>query len=261
MDLNRIMQIGTRAAYKAGDVLKHYLGKIESVTKKGSIDLVTVADTTAEKIIISTIRDVFPDHSILAEESGKHNGGNENRWIIDPLDGTTNFTHQFPTFCVSIGFASNGKMAAGIVFNPVNGELFTAIKGNGALLNNLPIQVSNTNQINDSLLATGFPYDVRTKVHSVMNRLSQCIMASRGIRRMGSAALDLCYVACGRLDGFWEEGLKPWDMAAGAIIVQEAGGMVTNYSGTVFDINQKDTAASNSHIHSQLLGLLKKEGA
>lgn len=256
MDLAPIIRIGTRAAYKAGRILNSHFGKITRISKKGDIDLVTEADTASEATIIATIKKDFPDHSIQAEESGLHQGSANGHWIIDPLDGTTNFAHRLGIYCVSIAFALDGHLLAGIVLDPVNGELFTAQKGGGALLNNNPIHVTATAVLQESLLATGFPYDIRQKTQIVLPRLQRFLMEAQGIRRLGAAALDLCYVACGRMDGFWEEDLKPWDMAAGALIVQEAGGRVTDFQDRSYYLEQTTILASNGSIHTEMISLL-----
>lgn len=259
MDYDTILRTGLRAAYEAGGILSSHFGNLKNISKKGVIDLVTEADIASEKMITGIIRKAFPDHEILAEEGGRLRGETNACWIIDPLDGTVNFSHNLPIYCISIAFSVDNEVKIGIVFNPSDGELFTAIEGKGALLNNKPIAVSATQKINDSLLATGFPYDVRDRLSAVTKRLKSCLDAAQGVRRLGSAALDLCYVACGRFDGFWEENLRPWDMAAGALIVQQAGGRVTDYADTPFGIYQKQTLASNGHIHSQVLELMQIE--
>jgi len=261
MDLDRIKQIGTRAAYRAGKILSQHFGKPLNITKKGVIDLVTEADLASEASIIATIREVFPDHSILAEESGASGKTQTDQWIIDPLDGTTNFAHKLPIFAVSIAYQRNDDILFGVVFNPVSGELFTAVRDKGALLNNEPIKVTGTTSIGDSLLVTGFPYTVRSNFPTnQLNRFSNCLTASQGIRRLGSAALDLCFVACGRFDGFWEENLKPWDTAAGMLIAIEAGGCVTDFSGKPYKILDKELLATNQLIHQQMVDLLYIEG-
>lgn len=260
MDLAPIIRTGTRAAYEAGRILNQHFGKISRITKKGEIDLVTEADTAAEEAIIAEIKKNYPGHTIQAEESGLHQGSDEGRWIIDPLDGTTNFAHRLGFFCVSIAFAHGDALLAGIVLNPVSGELFTASKNGGAFLNNSPIRVTATSEMQESLMATGFPYDIRRKTEEVLTRLQRFLMTTQGIRRLGSAALDLCHVACGRMDGFWEEGLKPWDMAAGALIVQEAGGRVTDFQDRPYDLGQTDIVASNGLIHPEMITLLKPKG-
>ena len=257
MDLEMIKKIGIRAAYRAGRILNTHFGKITQVTKKGAIDLVTVADLESERTILETIRETFPEHAILAEESGESPGAATCRWIIDPLDGTTNFSHNLGIYAVSIAYADNGQVIMGIVFNPHTGELFTAIRGQGAQLNNQPVCVSTSNNLLDSLLVTGFPYNIRDEAEPLIKRFTQCLTASQGIRRLGSAALDLCFVACGRFDGFWENGLKPWDTAAGALIAQEAGGRVTDYTDRPYHMDGDELLATNGRIHQKMLALLQ----
>jgi len=258
MDLEYIKNIGIKAAYRGGAVLRRFLGHIDGIGKKGPDNLVTEADIRSEKEIIRVIRERFPDHGVLAEEGGLQSSkDSECLWIIDPLDGTTNFAHQVPVFAVSIAFSLRGDISCGIVLNPVSGELFYAVKGKGAYLNGKPICVSAETDVSESLLATGFSYDVKKDPEPVMKRFRQCLMAARGIRRMGSAAMDLCFVACGRYDGFWEQDLKPWDTAAGALIVREAGGVVTDFSGSRHDdMDQREILATNGHIHKDMYPLL-----
>jgi myo-inositol-1(or 4)-monophosphatase len=256
MEIEKIKQIGIRAAYQSGEVLKRYFGNLQAVIKKGKIDLVTQADIESEKVIIEIIRSAFPDHSILAEESGPIAGRPEACWIIDPLDGTTNFAHGLGIFAVSIAFFSAGKPIYGIVFNPCSGELFTAEDGQGAYLNNRRLCVSNAACVRDSLLVTGFPYNLECITAALMTRFESCLLAAQGIRRLGSAALDLCSVACGRMDGFWEENLNPWDTAAGMLIAQAAGGRVTDFDGQPFSIEKKQILATNGRIHTEMLALL-----
>jgi len=256
MEIEQIKQIGIRAAFQGGEILRRYFGNLKKVSKKGTIDLVTEADIESEKAIIQTIRSTFPDHGILAEESGPMDGLPEARWIIDPLDGTTNFAHGLGIFAVSIAFTRYDTPIFGIVFNPSNGELFTAGAGQGAHLNSQAIGVSKTTTVRDSLLVTGFPYNLERITAALMGRFARCLPAAQGIRRLGSAALDLCYVACGRFDGFWEENLSPWDTAAGILIAQEAGGRVTDFKGQPFTIEKKQILATNCGIHAEMLALL-----
>lgn len=256
MDLEQVKRVGVRAAYKAGEVLRGFHGGELKVRKKGAVDLVTEADTASEKLIMDTILSAYPGHDVLAEESGLTAGDGRCRWIVDPLDGTTNFAHGLDLYAVSIAFALEGQVMVGLVFSPANGELFAAIKGQGATLNDKAIRVSRAETLADSLLVTGFPYNTREILAPLMARFSSCLSASQGIRRLGSAAIDLCYVACGRFDGFWEEDLKPWDTAAGALIAAEAGGVVTDFSDRPFSADMRQIAATNGLIHSQLLSLL-----
>lgn len=261
MELQKIKRIGIAAAYKGGEVLRAHFGKITKVEKKGAIDLVTEADIESEAQIISAIRSVYPDHEILAEESGLNKGISDLRWFIDPLDGTTNFAHQLPIFTVSIAFAVKDEIVVGIVLNPISGELFTATSDQGAELNGRSISVSASPKVSESLLVTGFPYNVMELYDPIIARYGRCLRAARGIRRLGSAALDLCFVACGRFDGFWEQNLKPWDSAAGSIIAREAGAKVTDFSNQPFSVNKQEILATNSHIHTEMLSLLELEGS
>ncbi len=258
MNFERIKAVGTGAAYKAGEVLRSWLGNIAAPHHKGVIDLVTEADIASERIVIETIHKAFPDHAILAEESGGNGKNSGCRWIIDPLDGTTNFTHQLGMFAVSIAFEREGVIEVGVVLNPVSGELFTAVRNEGACLNGRPIRVSQAQNVLDSLLVTGFPYNFKEVSDEVMPRFLACQRASQGVRRLGSASLDLCFVACGRFDGFWEQNLKPWDTAAGFRIALEAGACVTDFSNTAFSIFGSELLATNGHIHTEMLDLLNR---
>jgi myo-inositol-1(or 4)-monophosphatase len=256
MDIEHIQKTGIKAAYRSGRILKHHFGRLTHVDKKGAIDLVTAADLESEKTIIDTIREKFPDHTIIAEESGVAQRDGNTSWIIDPLDGTTNYVHGLAIFAVSIACAIDGRIVMGIVYNPLSGELFTALEGQGAKLSDHPIQATSTTQVSESLLVTGFPYVFENDSAALIKRFSNCLSAARGIRRMGSAALDLCYVACGRFDGFWEENLNPWDTAAGMLIAREAGGMVTDFNAKPFQITHKQILATNGKIHQEMLALL-----
>ena len=259
MDIDDAKMVGIKAIHRGARVLRNHFGRISQVSQKSAFDLVTEADTESEKQIIETIRETFPDHAILAEESGVNNGTAEYQWLIDPLDGTTNYVHQLPFFTISIALASGGNIELGLILNPMDGELYSAIAGRGAALNDTPIQVSSTASVSDSLLVTGFPYDFSGIVEPAMKRFSICQQASQGVRRLGSAALDLCYVACGRFDGFWEQNLKPWDKAAGAIIAAEAGAVITDFSNQPFSIDQKEILVTNGRIHQEMLSLLQIE--
>lgn len=258
MDLKQAKRVAIEAAYAGAQVLRDRFGNISQINKKGPFDLLTEADTGSEKQILGIIRNAFPDHAILAEESGSNKGSAEFQWLIDPLDGTTNYAHQLPLFSIAIALAVHDEIVLGLVFNPMDGELFSAISGQGAELNGQPITVSTTPSVSESLLVTGFPYDVN-KIEPLMNRFSVFQQASQGVRRLGSAALDICYVACGRFDGFWEQDLKPWDKAAAAIIAAEAGAEITNFSNQPFAINQKEILVTNCRIHQEMLSLLALE--
>ncbi len=248
------------AAFQAGTLIRTKLGRIEKVEHKGAIDLVTEADREAEALIVALIRRQFKDHAILAEERGQEPGRTDRLWIVDPLDGTTNFAHGVQTCCVSIAFAEEEETQVGVVLNPFTQELFVALKGRGAWMNSRPATVSSREALAESLLVTGFPYNIREVMGSAMPRLSRCLEASQGIRRLGSAALDLCYVAAGRFEAFWEQNLKPWDTAAGALMVTEAGGRVSDFDGQAYNRNGNAIVASNGKIHAQMLKLLNLKG-
>ena len=251
-------EVAGRAARSAGEALNRHFGKIRHITYKGVIDLVTEADIAAEKIILRTLRDHFPKDTILSEEAGIHDGSSVRKWIIDPLDGTTNFAHGFPFFAVSIGLEVEERMVLGLVYNPFMNELFEARTGSGAFLNGAPIHVSQARNLNDSLLATGFPYDIRERSNRIFERFSRMVLGSRGLRRSGSAAIDLCYVAAGRLDGYWEENLKPWDTAAGAVVVSEGGGDITTCGGESFTPYMKSVVACTPAIHREMVNTLNE---
>lgn len=259
MELEAIAKISLAAANRGAEVLRSQFGKILNIQKKNITDLVTSADIESEQAIIQTIRRRYPGHAILAEESGIRGGENDCQWIIDPLDGTTNFAHGVGIFSISIAFAFKQEIVTGIVLNPESGELFSAIKGSGAMLNGTPIQVSGSQIVQDSLLVTGFPYEVKPVLPELMIRFSHCLKAARGIRRLGSAALDLCFVACGRFDGYWEENLKPWDTAAGMLIATEAGARITDFSDRPYRIDYNEILATNRQIHDEMLALLAIE--
>ena len=244
-------------ARAAGEILKHYASRDKHVELKGRADLVTVADRESEELIVGEIRSRYPDHGILAEEAGLvgvSKDASRGRWIIDPLDGTTNYAHQFPMYSVSIGFEQNGEMVCGAVYDPVRDEMFTGSHGGGAFLNGEPIAVSEVGDLSDGLLMTGFPYGFREKVGRALGLFRSFLIGSQAVRRAGSAALDLCYIASGRCDGFWELDLQPWDTAAGTLIVEEAGGRVTDFRGNAFRVESGEIVASNGRIHDQMLG-------
>ena len=229
------------------------------ISYKSRTDLVTDSDRASEQHLVERISKRFPDHDIIAEEGGRKEAAGEYIWYVDPLDGTNNFAHGLPFFCVSIGVYSTAlkQVVAGVVYNPFLDELFTAVRGGGAFLNDRPIRVSHLDDIGVSLVATGFPYDKATSENNNVKEFSRIILRIQGIRRMGSAAIDLSYVACGRLDGYWEAKLKSWDMAAGSLIVEEAGGRVTTFSGGLFNPEYPEIAATNGIIHNQLIALLE----
>ncbi len=253
-----MLNFAIETAREAGQLLLEKFGRKLNVSKKGDINLVTEADLASEKLIIERIRSYYPKHSILAEESGAAvlDGSSVWKWIIDPLDGTTNFAHGYPCWCVTLALEHAGEIAAGVTFDPTRNELFAAERGRGATLNNKPIRVSDTESIRDALIVTGFPYDFKQK-ENFARHLTQFLLSSRGVRRDGSAAIDMAYIACGRFDGFWEEGLNPWDVAAGVLLIEEAGGSVTYYDGSKFSIYTPPICASNGLIHDEMLDILK----
>jgi len=247
------------AAGSALTLIRKNWQKTKQIQYKSSIDLVTTIDRQSEKRIVKILQKRFPKHSILAEEETTIGGqDSEYRWVIDPLDGTTNFAHAYPHFCVSIALERAGEVILGLVSDPLKAETFKAIKGQGAYLNNRKIHVSKEAELDKALLATGFPYDRREKTDFYISFFKNFMRSTQGIRRNGSAALDLCYVACGRLDGFWEFGLHAWDIAAGSIIVREAGGTMTDFSGDPFSILGTETLASNGKIHEAMLRVLQQ---
>jgi myo-inositol-1(or 4)-monophosphatase len=275
---DKIAQIGRQAALAAGAVMRQNYPKPHQITMKGVIDPVTETDFQCQEIILTMLREAFPDHGFLAEERGREGIVEQPpsavpehrlpglawesdpppacRWIIDPLDGTVNFAHGFPMFCVSIALEADGVLTHGVIYDPLRDELFEASRGGGASLNGTPIRVSGTAQMSRALIATGFPYDIRARVPETLARLGRLLGIVQGLRRGGSAALDLCYVACGRLDGFYEENLKPWDTAAGLLIVTEAGGRITTFDGRDYDLYSPNILASNGVLHAQLLSCL-----
>ncbi len=242
-------------AREAGSVLLSYFGKVE-IEYKGDVDLVTEADRSSEKLIVARIRKQWPAHDLMGEEGSSKETGSDFRWYIDPLDGTTNFAHGYPVFCVSIALEYKGERIAGVIYDPCRDEMFAAEKGGGSRLNGWPIHVSKTRRLAESLLATGFPSHKRHKNPNI-HFYHQVTLRSHGVRRAGSAALDLCCVACGRYDAFWEFNLNPWDTAAGVLLLQEAGGNVTNFTGGPFSLCSREVLASNSLVHDELLAEFK----
>jgi len=258
--LDRILSVATDAARQAGAVLRKSTRTGFSIEHKQIINLVTDADHRAEQRIIDVIQETFPTHSILAEERGlTEQSPSRFKWIVDPLDGTTNFAHGFPAYCVSIGVECDGRVIIGVVYDPTRDELFTAQLGQGAQLNGTPISVSSTDHLDRALLVTGFAYDIRETPNNNLDHFARFALKVQGLRRTGTAALDLCYVAAGRFDGFWEVKLHPWDMAAGVVILREAGGMVTNFKGTPLSIYGQQLVASNRKIHQSMLDVLSED--
>ena len=238
-------------AREAGSLLMSYFGKVV-IEYKGDVDLVTQADRSSEELIFARIRKQWPAHDVMGEEGSRHETGSDFLWYVDPLDGTTNFAHGYPVFCVSIALEHKGERIAGVIYDPTRDEMFAAEKGSGSRLNGRPICVSKTARLAESLIATGFPSHKRHKNPNI-HFYHQITLRSHGVRRAGSAALDLCCVACGRYDAFWEFNLNPWDTAAGVLLVEEAGGAVTNFTGGPFAINSREVLASNVLLHDELL--------
>jgi myo-inositol-1(or 4)-monophosphatase len=253
--LNEMEQVGRSAILKAGELIREYTAKRSSisVTLKGPSDFVTQVDRACEELIIEAIRSRFPDHHIMAEETTNDGFQDGITWVIDPLDGTTNFIHGFPFVAVSIAACRSGSPLVGLVLDPVREELFSAVKGEGAYLNDEPIHVRESATLEDSLIATGFPYRTRPIIESYLKSLRHIFEAVSGIRRAGAAALDLAYVAAGRVDGFWEPGLAPWDVAAGALLVQEAGGIVSDFWGEANHIQNGHIVAGTPVVQPFLL--------
>ena len=256
-----MLDFAIQTARDAGRLLAERFGRKIEISNKSEIDLVTESDLASERLIIDRIKTYYPRHSILAEESGAsepvdHGALADWRWIIDPLDGTTNYAHGYPCFCVSIGLALKGRLEVGVVYDPIRDEMFAAERGRGASLNGRRISVSRTMNLSAALLCTGFPYDVRER-SEFARHFSNFIMVAQGVRRDGAAALDLAYVAAGRFDGFWELHLQPWDMSAGALIVQEAGGTTTDASGGAFSSRRGEIIASNGRVHAQMVDVIR----
>jgi myo-inositol-1(or 4)-monophosphatase len=255
-----LLDFAIETAREAGRVLAERFGRASlEVSHKGDIDLVTESDLAAERVIVERIRSYYPRHAILAEESGasEHEGAAASgyKWIVDPLDGTTNYAHGYPCYCVSIALERDGELVIGVIHDPTRDETFAAERGAGATLNGRRIHVSEASDLNEALLSTGYPYDVRGRDNFVRN-FKNFILHAQGVRRDGSAALDLAYVACGRFEGFWEEGLRAWDVAAGVLLIEEAGGRVSRYDGSPFDIYSPPIMASNGLVHEAMMRVL-----
>lgn len=256
-----MLNFAIQTARDAGRILADRLGRALQVSNKGDIDLVTEADLASEKLIIERIKSYHPRHAILAEESGATEGidvvpgRSDWKWIIDPLDGTTNYAHGYPCFCVSIALEREGSIEIGVVYDPMRDEMFAAERRQGATLNERPIRVSQVNDLNSAMLCTGFPYNVRERPNFT-GHFASFIMEAQAVRRDGSASLDLAYLACGRFDGFWEEGLKAWDIAAGVLLVEEAGGRISDFTGAPLDLYKPRTLASNGLVHEAMMRVL-----
>lgn len=259
--MNRFLKIAIEAAKESGRIQLASLGRVREIRFKGEINLVTEVDKRCERMIFQRLRSAFPDHDFLGEESGTLQRGkqrSDHLWIVDPLDGTTNYSHGYPLFCTSIALLHRGRPRVGVVYDPNRKELFWAVRGGGAFLNGRRIRVSRIGRLKRSLLATGFAYDVRRVTNNNLGHFRNFIMTSQAVRRDGVAATDLCYVACGRYDGFWEIGLWPWDVAAGVLILEEAGGKATRFDGKRLDIYGKEIAASNGKIHREMIKVLRR---
>jgi myo-inositol-1(or 4)-monophosphatase len=247
------------AAREAGAILLHHLGNLREIEVKNEqhLNLVTEADRNAELRIVEILLAAFPDHGVLGEEGGVRNPGATCKWIIDPLDGTTNYTHAFPIFSVSIGLEIEGALEVGVIYDPIRDEMFSTEREGGAFLNGKRIHVSDTSRIEEAMLVTGFPYNIRENPDYCYERFITFLKHAQAVRRLGSAALDCAYVAAGRLDGFWEVSLQPWDKAAGHLLIEEAGGRVSDFTGAVHDIYQLPFLGSNGRIHDDMLRVLE----
>jgi myo-inositol-1(or 4)-monophosphatase len=257
LEHDEIEKAAIRAARAAGRIHLKRLNHINVARKSNAIDLVTEADREAETAAIGVLQRAFPAHAVLAEESGATASISEHRWIIDPLDGTTNFAHGYPQFCVAIAYERRGKLQAAVIFDALRREMFVARRGGGARLNGKPIHVTRTPKLEAALLVTGFPYDRRERRRFYLAFWEAFMLRTHGVRRSGSAALDLAWVACGRSDGFWEFGLKPWDVASGSLLVEEAGGRVSNMDGSPLDLAGGQIIASNGRIHQEMIDTIR----
>lgn len=261
--MHGMVNIAIRAARRAGELMVRQLNQLDTleVAEKARNEFVTQVDRVAEIAIIEVIRDHYPDHAILAEESGKQ-GDHDFQWIIDPLDGTTNYVHGFPVFSVSIAVAQRGELQHGVVYDPLRQEIFSATRGQGALLDGRKIRVSKRPGLQAALIGTGFPYRMNLEhIDRYLKMLRAVMLETAGVRRPGSAALDLCYVAAGRIDGFWELGLAPWDIAAGALIIREAGGRISDFRGTDQYLTNGNVVAGNPKVYGALSKLLAPHSA
>jgi myo-inositol-1(or 4)-monophosphatase len=257
LDRRRVREVGVGAARAAGELLRERINSIHEVRHKGIVDLVTDVDVASEHLVSAAILEAFPTHTILGEEGGSHGGDDTRyRWLVDPLDGTTNYTHGLPLFCVSIGFEVEGKLELGVVYAPCQEELYLAQAGQGATLNDQPLHVSDVDELRQAMLATGFPYDRNAALARALRSFEMLSFRSQAVRRVGSAALDLCFVASGRFDAYWEHVVRPWDMGAGALIVLEAGGQLSATDGSAFSVDGGQVLASNRLVHAAMLEAL-----
>jgi myo-inositol-1(or 4)-monophosphatase len=257
MEMEFYLKVAVEAAQEAGQMLRENLDASREIIYKGEVDLVTNFDNRSQQMIYDHLAKNFPEHDFVAEEGLEKEKGSTHRWIFDPLDGTTNFAHGFPVFSVSIALELEGHIVCGVVCDPMRHETFSGIRGGGAFLNGERVKVSDLDDLDKSLLATGFPYDLRESEENNIAHFNNFLTRAQAIRRCGSAALDLCYVACGRFDGFWELKLKPWDVAAASLIVMEAGGHLTDFSNEDFSIYSQETLGTNGLIHQQMLDVLR----
>ena len=255
----QFLATAVEAVTRAGELQIASFGSHLRIEKKGTIDLVTEIDVAVERMFRALIAERFPDHDVLAEEMGQTSTGARHRWVFDPLDGTTNYAHGIPIFCSTVALEIDGVPTVAAVYDPTRRELFTAERGVGAWLNEQPLHVSNARTLIDSVLVTGFPYDIRepARMREIMTLFTGFLGHARAIRRLGSAAIDLCWVAAGRMDGFWEQALQSWDVMGGALIVQEAGGRVTNLDGSPWDAHRGNVLASNGHVHDEMLRVVR----
>jgi myo-inositol-1(or 4)-monophosphatase len=256
----RFLATAVEAVVRAGDLQMARFGSVLRVEKKGAIDLVTEIDVEVERMFRALVAERFPDHDVLAEEMGQSHTGARHRWVFDPLDGTTNYAHGIPIFCSTLALEIDGVPTVAAVYDPNRRELFTAERGVGAWLNGAPLKVSSTATLNDSVLVTGFPYDIREpkRMQELVGLFAGFLGHARAVRRLGSAAIDLCWVAAGRMEGFWEQALMPWDVMGGALIVQEAGGRVTSLDGSPWDAHKGNVLASNGLVHDEMLAVIRK---
>ena len=254
-----MITIATKAARKAGKIILNAMNNMETITvqEKKKNDFVSNIDKSAERAIIEIIQYSYPKHGIIAEESGVK-AGSEFTWVIDPLDGTTNFLHSLPHFCVSIGILHNGVPTHGVIYDPLRDELFTATIGQGAMLNQKRLRLKDTVKLDSALIGTGFPYSDMRSMEGYLNMFREVCPKAAGIRRAGSAALDLAYIACGRLDGFWEIELNPWDIAAGAVLIKEAGGIITDFKGSNDFLSSGNVVAGSHKVHKELQPIIQK---
>ncbi len=256
MNLKQISDHVTRIIVGTGDYIYRHAHKKKHISYKGVVNLVTQYDNIAQRIIVGRLQKNFPEYGILSEENIEHDRERPIRWLLDPLDGTTNFAHNLPIWAISLGLEVDSQIIIGIVYDPTRKELFSAIHGKGAFLNDRRIRVSKTKELGKSLLVTGFPYDIRESRKNNLNHFARFCVRAQAVRRLGSAALDLCYTACGRFDGYWELKLSPWDQAAGSLILKEAGGMISDFKGRPFSIYGSEVLGTNGIIHTAMIKVL-----